>query len=66
MSFKEACGKARCKTNKNKSVPIDTMNGNVQKPADHYTDRDFPAKKTGKKSGFAEAAKNAKKKKSKK
>lgn len=66
MSFKEACGKARCKTNKNKSVPVYAMNGKGQKPADNYTDRDFPAKKSGKKGGFAEAATNAKKKKSKK
>lgn len=61
MSFKEACGKAKgkCKS----QFPIDAVKGEGQEPTD---EKDFPAKKTGKKGGFAEAAKNAKKKKSKK
>ena len=66
MSFKDAFGKAKGKSKKKPAIPIDAVKGDGQELVDHYTDRDFPAKKPGKKGGFAEAAKNAKKKKSKK
>lgn len=61
MSFKEACRKAKgkCKS----TFPIDAVKGEGREPAD---EEGFRAKKPGKKSGFAEAAKNAKKKKSNK
>ena len=61
MSFKDAFGKAKGKGKP--SIPIDAVKGEGQKSTDK---KDFPAKKTGKKGGFAEAAMNAKKKKSKK
>lgn len=63
MSFKEACGKAMGKAKKKPAVPIDAVKGEGREIVD---ENGSPVKKTGKKSGFAEAAKNAKKKKSKK
>lgn len=63
MSFKDAFGKAKGKGKGKPAFPIDAVKGEGQEPAD---EEGFPAKKPGKKGGFAEAAKNAKKKKSKK
>lgn len=63
MSFKEACGKAMGKAKKKPAVPIDAVKGEGREIVD---EGGFSVKKQGKKGGFAEAAKNAKKKKSKK
>lgn len=63
MSFKDAFGKAKGKSKKKPATPIDAVMGDGREIAD---ENGAPTKKTGKKGGFAEAAKNAKKKKSKK
>ena len=61
MSFKDAFNKAK---GKGKSpLPIDAVNGDGK---DLANEKSFTAKKPAKKGGFAEAAKNAKKKKCKK
>lgn len=61
MSFKDAFSKAK---SKGKSpLPIDTVKGDGKELAN---EKGSTVKKPGKKGGFAEAAKNAKKKKCKK
>lgn len=61
MSFKDAFGKAK---GKKFPFPVDGMEGEGQEPAEGK--EESPKEGKGKKGGFAQAAKNAKKKKSKK
>lgn len=61
MSFKDALSKAKGKSKS--PFPIDAVKGDGQEIAN---EKGSSAKKPGKKGGFAEAAKNAKKKKCKK
>ena len=61
MSFKDALSKAKGKSKS--PFPIDVVKSDGQEIAN---EKGSSAKKPGKKGGFAEAAKNAKKKKCKK